>query len=377
MTIHDIAKACNVSAATVSRALNGKQGVSPRVVSKIRGYADSNGYIPDHNARSIRMGTSSIGALIVRSQSVAAQAIIPPQALDLMSKLGLEIRVIRISYDEDLIAGLHRAEAECNPSIFFLYGPCEVTDASRYSEIRTPLLFIVSDDCPEGYPCVASDDRTGAAAITDTLIDAGHCSIMALTEANSDGQPYYRNRIDGFRDALTAHHMSFEPAMVQALRVNYGNYIDSSVAACQEQLLPLLTKPERPTAIVIMSDFLAFAATKVFADAGIRVPDDISLTSFGGWDITKFLPTSIQSWVQPVSNILQTAAAAAALILRQKRFAGEIRLQPAGLSNPSSSSSPSGEPIFAKAISPTCFVVPGYLRRGQSVRTLAANVQTA
>jgi DNA-binding LacI/PurR family transcriptional regulator len=291
-----------------------------------------------------------------------------------MSELGLEIRVMHISYDEDLIEGLQKAETEYSPSIFFLYGPCEVTDTSRYCEVHTPMLFIASDDSPEGYPRVASDDRVGTRTITDALIDAGHRSIMALTELDGAGRPYYCNRIAGFKDSLSAHHIAFDPAMIQALRVNYGRYIDSSAMAFQKQILPLFVKPERPTAIVIMSDFAAFATAKVLADAGIRVPQDVSLTSFGGWDITKFMPTSMQSWVQPVSDILQTAAAAAALTLRHESFAGEISLRSSSLSNPSNSG---GEPVFAKAISPTCFVVPGYLRRGQSVRTLNVGVQAA
>nr|WP_274949628.1 LacI family DNA-binding transcriptional regulator [Bifidobacterium tibiigranuli] len=379
-TVQDIARHCQVSTATVSRALNDRPGVSPQIKSRVLKYVKSIGYVPNSTARSMRTGMSSLAVLVIQIQSSDRQAVIPSQAFELVSRLGLELRVVHIPYGEDFVDGLLKAEADCHPAIFLLFGLCDIGDKSRLSKVQAPIMFILSDDAPTEYPHVASDDEDGAYAITESLIAAGHHSIMVLSELKSNGEPYYQRRITGFRNALVAHHMVFDSSQVQALHVDYNNHADSFMAAFREQIPPLLAKPDRPTAIFILDDYLTVFVTKMLSEADIRIPDDISLASFGGWEVTSFLPAPIQSWVPPIPYILETSTAAGLSTLQGKPFSGEISLPPLDASDgPGASDAPSpkqvsasAKPAVARAISPTCFMVPGYLRIGQSVRNLNA-----
>ncbi|MCH4190586.1 MAG: LacI family transcriptional regulator [Bifidobacterium tibiigranuli] len=420
VTIHDIAKGMRVSTATVSRALNDKPGVGKKLKEEIRRYAEHHGYVPNRSAISMRAGKSSTALFVVRSASVVTVGVGSPpmHAIEAITSLGLETRMIRIPYGEDFVKGLQRAEDTYNPFVFFFFGPCEVTDPTQFDAVSTPILFILSDDAPAGYPQIVSDDRFGAKAATESLIAAGHESIMMITECRPDGGIYYRERIHGFKDALAAHGIDFDPASVIALHIDYSDFFASAMAAISAHVIPKLASLRRkPSAIFAASDFLAFVVAKVLANEGIRVPDDISLASFGGWTITDLMPTSIQSWVQPESDIIQTAIHATACLLSGKPFTGTIPLTSprpgfagaanktaGGTGSPEQSSAEtsdnsgapglsgagafpgsdgyagnSGSPsptvqdthqAEAQAISPTRFMVPGYLRPGQSVRRL-------
>lgn len=365
ITIRDIARACHASTATVSRALNGKAGVSERLRSLIHEYAERHDYHPNGNARSMRLGRSSLAMLIVREELLDA-SIIPIRSIELIRKhFGLEVQVVNIPYGEDLIDGLKEAEATYRPALFLLSGPCLVVDESRFRQIHTSMMFILCDDAPSGYPSVMSDDRVGAKAVTESLQAAGHREIMAITESRPNGEPYYRERIKGFKDALALNGTDFNPSYVIALPIDYGNYLHSSIAAVGKHIIPLLKSQSvsftKPTAIVVFSDFLAFAINKALYDGGIQVPGDISMASFGGWDITNFLPAPVRSWVQPVPDILETSIVALSTLLRGQPFSGDIPLH---------TPRPDGTVASATAVSPTCFVVPGYLRPGQSVKNL-------
>lgn len=419
VTIHDIAKGMRVSTATVSRALNDKPGVGKKLKEEIRRYAEHHGYVPNRSAISMRAGKSSTALFVVRSASAVTVGSLPMHAIEAITSLGLETHMIRIPYGEDFVKGLQRAEDTYNPSVFFFFfGPCEVTDPTQFDAVSTPILFILSDDAPAGYPQIVSDDRFGAKAATESLIAAGHESIMMITECRPDGGIYYRERIHGFKDALAAHGIDFDPASVIALHIDYSDFFASAMAAISAHVIPKLASLRRkPSAIFAASDFLAFVVAKVLANEGIRVPDDISLASFGGWTITDLMPTSIQSWVQPESDIIQTAIHATACLLSGKPFTGTIPLTSprpgfagaanktaGGTGSPEQSSAEtsdnsgapglsgagafpgsdgyagnSGSPsptvqdthqAEAQAISPTRFMVPGYLRPGQSVRRL-------
>lgn len=69
ITIRDIAAACHASTASVSRALNGKPGVSDGLKATIIAYASAHGYVPDSNARSMRLGQSTHIYLINRVEN--------------------------------------------------------------------------------------------------------------------------------------------------------------------------------------------------------------------------------------------------------------------------------------------------------------------
>ena len=263
--IEDVARACHVSTATVSRALNGKPGVSAKLKHLIIEYARIHDYHPDSAARSMRLRRSNTIILVSRMDPFKESIPLAQMGETGLEHFGTDLKHVSIPSDSDLIESLAALEAHRHPPLFVVFGPCLVDDPARFAAIHTPILFILSDDAPAGYLTVASDDRHGARMVTESLIAAGHRDIMVLTERRNDGLPYYQHRIDGFRDALVAHGIPFRPSSVYSVSVDYSDYFHSSRQEIMRCIIPLLTAhhgASRPTALLVLSDFLAFTTVK-------------------------------------------------------------------------------------------------------------------
>ena len=210
------------------------------------------------------------------------------------------------------------------PRLFVIVGPCGVADGSLFRTLLTPLLFVICDDAPPGYPSVSSDDVQGSAAITDSLVAAGHTRIEVLTD---DGKikPNYSTRVIGYRESLERHGISFDPSLVHAIPIDFSRYFPSSEEQLKKRILPVLQPQsilihDPPTAVFVLSDFLAFTLMRVLWKAGIIVPRQLSVASFGGWPVTQYTPVSIQTWVQPLNDIIATTLKAMSCLLSNELF---------------------------------------------------------
>ncbi|MEK0218367.1 substrate-binding domain-containing protein [Bifidobacterium mongoliense] len=171
----------------------------------------------------------------------------------------MSVRTHVLSAHDDLIEDLKRIETSYAPLLFVVFGPC-LTDSWRFSALTTPLLFVLSDDAPEGRPMVVSDDFAGALGVTESLLDAGHQRIALVSDSADGKRVNYEHRIEGFREALRRHGMRFDPSMLSTITVDFGDYLESSQEELKKALRSLLredglpTGYEPPTAVFVLSD---------------------------------------------------------------------------------------------------------------------------
>jgi LacI family transcriptional regulator len=140
----------------------------------------------------------------------------------------------------------------------------------------------------EGRPCVLPDDEQAGHAVATALIEAGHRDRISLIGRN-------RLKEKDPEVSLAAHgrHRGVERALNEA-----GAGLHASVS-CQDWLpehgyaamRSLLRKPTRPTAVICMNDRLAFGAYQALADAGLEIPQDMSVISFDD--------DAIAAWLRP------------------------------------------------------------------------------
>ncbi|MEE8738939.1 MAG: LacI family DNA-binding transcriptional regulator [Bifidobacterium sp.] len=362
VTITDIADMCDVSTATVSRALNDKRGVGKALRQKIVDCARRNEYVPDPTAQSLRSRRSNRAYVILRSEINGEIPFPFPSNDALREATGMDTYVHVIPYEKDLIADLQTLRDDYSPKLFVIVGPCLVSDTSRFRSLRTRLLFVLCNDAPPGYPSVRSDDLQGSMMVTSSLIEAGHTRIEVLTDSFGTRSNYSR-RVEGYRQALDRHGITFDPSLVHSIPVDFGRYFSSSEKQLTTRIVPLLNSQSYmlrnpPTAVFVLSDFLAFTLVRVLQNAGIHVPYKLSVASFGGWPVTQYIPVSIQTWVQPSNDIVTATLTAMSSLLNSEDF-------PQSLSLPTRR--PDGSYGCAHADGPMHYIVPGYLRTGESV----------
>lgn len=136
-----------------------------------------------------------------------------------------------------------------------------------------------------GIPLVASDHRQGARDAVDHLLAAGHRRIGLLVGAFSHLEQVAsaRDHLRGYQEALTAQGLAIDPALIAEVG---EDLCQRGAAAVGHRLFGyqpmqrLLHLPDPPTAVVLLRDELAPGALAAAADAGRRVPDDLSLVGF-------------------------------------------------------------------------------------------------
>ena len=139
-----------------------------------------------------------------------------------------------------------------------------------------PMVSVDRDPSPDA-PSVNVDDRAGARAAAQHLVDLGHTRVAILTLRTNyevDGVPTWnypaRERMAGWREALEA--AGIEPEVVTA----WFRPSDEVEVEARK----LLDRPDRPTAVLCFSDAYALGVITVARSLGLRVPEDLSVVGY-------------------------------------------------------------------------------------------------
>lgn len=285
VTLQTVADKVGVSRMTVSNAFSRPDQLSAELREKVLAAAAELGYVgPDPAARALVRGTAgSVGILMTKSLSYAftdevATGFLAAIAAEL-APTGLALTLLSAEGSGDLVP------ARDVPMDGALVYSCRSDVEALDWLIRRglPLVYIDQDPVP-GVPSVNVDDRAGARAAAQHVIDLGHRRVGIVTGelAGPHGVPVpadapsehhaARQRMLGWTDAL-------RPAGVEPIVVRVPlTPQEPAYAAAQT----LLDRPatDRPTAILCFSDALAFWVVRAAEDLGLTVPGDVSVVGF-------------------------------------------------------------------------------------------------
>ena len=272
VTLQDVADVVGVSRMTVSNAFNRPEKLSEALRTRILEAAQDLGYGgPDPSARALARGRAgTVGLLLsdglgeVFGDPVATEFLVAVG--DELAKSSLALTLVPTSGgDPD-----SRGDLPMDGAIVYVCGQ-GAADIERLRSRGTPVVTV--DQVPtDGVPSVNVDDRAGARAAAQHVVDLGHRRVGLVNLASSgtaDNQPALQRDL-GWRDALDAAGIT--PEEVRAdFRPAAGVY-----AAAQS----LLDREDRPTALLCFSDVFAAQAVRAADDLGLRVPEDLSVVGF-------------------------------------------------------------------------------------------------
>lgn len=300
-TISDIAVRLGVSASTVSRALNGSTLVSEEVRERVVKEARNLGYSPNPIAVALKTGkTKTIGMivpLINRNYFVEAiagvESVIYDAGYDLIiaSSGNFYEREKKIvdSLSQGKVVGVIAAVA------------AETTDYSHYQNLIDKGVPVVMFDrlMPlEGMSSVVQDDYQGAYRATKHLLSQG-CRVIY----------HYR----GLQNVSmwNAREKGYRQAMTEAGIVVQKGWVHTALTTPEEgekYARKLIAKGELPDGILFSGDFAAKAAMEVFAQNGVRMPEDIAIVGFVNEPWDKYLNPPLSSIEQFPYDIGKEAA---------------------------------------------------------------------
>jgi DNA-binding LacI/PurR family transcriptional regulator len=312
-TLADVAAHLGVSRTTVSNAYNRPDQLSPALRERVLDAARQLGYNgPDPMARSLRRGRAGSLGLVFdhRLQYIFND----PAAVLFLSGVaaGCEEQGTGLALVPQLPEGAAEVVRSALVDGYVMF--CTPENDERLDAVRARgLPYVLVDFSPyvEG-PRVNIDDRGGARAAAQHLIDLGHRRI-GLVVPFDDGAPtaalaeeaadptkttdhtrwrcFIRHeRLIGWREPLVA-------AGVDWASVPVGSAPDSDPDTGYRAAVQLLDRADRPTAIVCLSDVLAFGVMRAAAERGIRIPQDLSVVGYD--DVAEAASTALTTVYQP------------------------------------------------------------------------------
>lgn len=306
-TIRDIAKELNITASTVSRALNKHPGISEATRKAVEATAKKLEYRPNHIAAALRSGKSYIIGVLVPSADKSIFPSVIRGIEDEVNKDGYSVIVGQTYENPDreakVIDTLLKTRVD-GIVVSLAKGTNAYQHLRRIKAEGVPLVLFDNTVSDLGVSIIKTDDFLGAFTATEHLIERGRKRIVHLIGPRTS--EIYRERLRGYTLAMNKYGLPLDPDLM----------IDcpSDVQAGQSVVKGLLDKGIAFDAIFSSSDYAALGALQLLKIRGIEVPDQVAIVGFGNAPFTSYLDPSITTVDQ---NGLQMGQCAARVFLEQ------------------------------------------------------------
>jgi len=291
-TIHDIAKKLNISASTVSRALNNNPIINENTRKLIKRTAEEMGYRPNVMAANFRTKrTNTIGVIVPLINRHFFSSVISGVE-DVAYEQGFAVTISQSNDNfekENKIAQTFFANRVDGVILSIGMETKTYDHLKLFSERNIPVIFFdrVVDEI-ESHKIVVNDFGGGYRA-TQHLIEQGAKRIAHI------GGPLnlkiYKNRQEGYKNALKEANLSFDKSIV----VNNSLTRDDGTRAIRK----IMKNPIKPDAVFCANDTTALSVIIFLQTLGINVPEDILVVGFSNEPFSEVVSPSISTIKQP------------------------------------------------------------------------------
>jgi DNA-binding LacI/PurR family transcriptional regulator len=292
ITIKEVAKLAGVSPSTVSRVISDSPRISDETKQTVREIMDELGYHPNAIARSlVNKATNTIGIVMPQSTERAFLNPFFPQALSGVSAAAHEQGYCILlstgkSEKEQLESIQSIVMGGRVDGVIIMYSSVDNEVMDALEKLRTPIVVIGKPLKSKATLYVDNDNVEASFSVTEKLIKNGHKRIAFIS--GSFRLVVSLDRLDGYMNALKKYEIPFTKEYIVELSefVKQGAY---------ERTKQLLSLEERPTALVVTDDVMAFGAMDAIKESGLRIPEDIEVMSFNNVPSAELTSPSLTS----------------------------------------------------------------------------------
>jgi len=302
ITIKDIARALNVSVATVSRALRNSEEIKKETKLAVLQMAKEMDYHPNLLASSLSSKKSKILGVVVPTinRQFWSNAISGIEKIAYHEGYKVMIFQSAESYKKEVEIVEILANSRVD-GILMAYSQ-ETVDFCHIQHVmdRGIPVLLFERVCEELQTSkVVTDNFGGAKQIVQHLVDRGYKNIAYL--AGPLSLNVCKERYQGYQSALAENGLiASEDLLVEIPEFSYEN--------AAQALMGLWKKETPPDALFCFADILAIGVLHAAREGGIKVPARLAIAGFGNDDIGKFVTPSITTMAQPSFEMGQTAA---------------------------------------------------------------------
>ncbi|MBB5781336.1 LacI family DNA-binding transcriptional regulator [Nonomuraea jabiensis] len=291
-TIYDVAREAGVSAATVSRVLNGAQTVDPAMVARVLTAVRELGYRPNAVARNLRRSRTTLWAVIISDIGNPFFTAMVRGVEDVAQQEGYS--VVLCNSDEDPAKEETYVAAALSEQMAGVIISSSGSVKAAKTLIDSPVPVVAVDrELPRGaVDTVVVDNEGGARTATEHLLAAGYRRIACI--AGPEGVSTADLRLRGYTAALPG-----DPVIVRADFREQGGY---------DAMAALLSSPEPPDAVFVANNLMTVGALRCLTERGVDVPGQVGLVGFDEIPWADLVHPSPSTVTQPTYELGRMAA---------------------------------------------------------------------
>lgn len=318
VSIKTIAEKCGVSIATVSKALNNHSDVSSATKKLVCDTAKQLGYFPNAQARALKTNkTYNIGVLL---QDKAHSGLTHSYFSAVLDSFRVEAE--SNGYDITFICGkiggseISFYEHCMYRSVDGVLAACvDFYDNNIAELMKSDIPLVTIDYKTDGILSVSSDNVTGIRKIVEYANNCGHQKIAYIYGESSQVTTM---RLNSYLDTMKRLGIQVQPDYLRQ-----GKYHDvESVHKITAEMLKLY---DRPTFIILPDDFAAIGALNAAREAGIRIPEELSIAGYDGIQMTQLMNPALTTFEQDTHQIGKTAAELLIRAIKKEEIPEETR----------------------------------------------------
>lgn len=302
ISIYDIAKALNVSASTVSRALQDHPRISIDVRKKVQKKALELNYKPNRMAVNLKLGKSNTIGVVVPNINRNFFSSVIDGIEEEAYKAGYDVLICQSleSYEKEKKVINSLAQGKVDGVIASLAsGTHEYTHYNKLESYGIPLvLFDRASDQVDAAGTVTVDDYRGGYMVVEHLVRQGRKRIFHF--AGFQHVAVWYNRCRGYQDAMNANNITIGEDWI-----SYGDITQENGQLLAQRIMAM---ENRPDAVFCTSDFVALGLMLELKKFGIRIPEDIAICGFANEPIDALVAPSLSSVDQSSKRIGQLSA---------------------------------------------------------------------
>ncbi|MCX7002950.1 MAG: LacI family DNA-binding transcriptional regulator [bacterium] len=301
-TIYDIARAANLAASTVSRALDPERQhrISDKTRKHIAQIAAQLGYHPNRVARALSCGgTDTIAIVLPANTQFAENEYYSRVVMDSVhylaaSHVDLKVHALSVAEGHEDLSRLHQQLA-VDGIIAVGLSTADHFKVPPHVKKLPAILFSSYEDL--GLTSVDADNVQGGRLAAEHFIARGHTHLGMLTGPLDSKNALDRQR--GYRAVLQAAGLPLREAWFVPCLYGASPGFDAAQQLC--------TNRQRPTAIFCANDDIASGALRAFQAQGLRCPHDISVIGFDDFMVARHTTPQLTSVAQPIAEMVRLA----------------------------------------------------------------------
>ena len=299
--VTDVAKRAGCAPATVSRALNNPDMVSPEKRARIERAMLDLGYVRNPAARALRSQRSHMVGVLIPTLDYAIYARMVGAANSKFSEAGISTLMATFNYDLDAEVREARLLLERGAEALVLVGNRHRPHLREMlDQFGVPWVCTYVANPGGAHPSVGFDNAAAAAKLAQHLVHLGHRNICVISGVTKDNDRT-TERLEGIKAELMRHAIKLPDSMITECPYS----ISDGRKACA---LLLSRADPKPTAIVCGNDVLALGALVECQARGLKVPDDISVVGFDNLELSMHSNPPLTTIDVPAEDMGRAAA---------------------------------------------------------------------